>query len=198
MLVALSAIASKQAKPTKGTMDKVNQFLDYAASQEEAVLTYHASDMVLAAHSDASYHSEPKGRSRAGGHFYCSNDSKYPPNNRAVLTIAQIIKAVMSSAAEAEVGALYINTREAVPARTTLEELGHKQPPTPIQTDNSVAHGVATKMVAPRRLKAMNMRFWWLRDRETQKQFRFFWRPGNFNLGDYCTKHHPGPHHENI
>ena len=29
-------------------------FLDYAASQEEAVITYHASDMLLVFHSDAS------------------------------------------------------------------------------------------------------------------------------------------------
>ena len=101
----------------------------------------------------------------------------------------------MSSAAEAEVGALYINAREAVPARRTLEEMGHKQPPTPIQTDNSAAHAVVTTNVAPRRLKAMDMRFWWLRDREVQKQFRFFWRPGSKNLGDYFTNHHPGAHH---
>jgi hypothetical protein len=76
--------------------------------------------------------------------------------------------------------------------------MGHPQPMTPIQTDNSAAHGVATKIVAPRRLKAMDMRFWWLRDRKSQKQFRFYWRPGNFNLGDYFTKHHPGIHHINM
>jgi hypothetical protein len=140
--------------------------------------------MVLACHSDASYLSEAKSRSRVGGHFFCSNNDEYPPNNGAVLTIAQIIRAVMSSGAEAEVGAMFINAREAIPARKTLEELGHPQPPTPMQTDNSAAHAVVTKTVAPRRLKAMDMRFWWLRDRKTQGQFRFYWRPGNFNLGD--------------
>jgi len=34
----------------------------------------------------------------------------------------------MSSAAEAELGALYVNAREAVPMRHLLEEMGHKQP----------------------------------------------------------------------
>ena len=198
MLVALSAIASEQSSPTTATLAKVERFLDYAASQDEAVLTYNASNMVLAIHSDASYHSEPKARSRAGGHFFCSNNDEFPPNNGAVLTIAQIIKAVMSSAAEAEVGAMFINGREAVPARKTLEELGHVQPPTPMQTDNSAAHSVVTKTVAPRRLKAMDMRFWWLRDREAQEQFRYIWRPGNLNLGDYFTKHFPGVHHVNM
>ena len=53
--------------------------LDYVAFQEEAVLTYHASDMKLAAHSDASYLSEPRARSRAGGHFFLSNNEEIPP-----------------------------------------------------------------------------------------------------------------------
>jgi hypothetical protein len=124
-----------------------------------------------------------------------SSDVEHPPNNGAVLTIAQIIKAVMSSAAEAKVGALYINVREAVPMRITLEEMGHPQPRTPMQTDNLCALGVATLNVHPKRLKAMDMRFHWLRDRDAQGQFRFYWRPGPTNLGDYHSKHHPGPHH---
>ena len=123
------------------------------------------------------------------------SDVEHPQNNGAVLTVAQIIKAVMSSAAEAEVGALYINAREAVPMRTILEEMGHAQPRTPMQTDNSCALGVATKNVQPKRLKAMDMRFHWLQDRDAQGQFRFYWRPGPTNLGDYHSKHHPGSHH---
>ena len=101
MLVALSAIASEEASPTKATMKKVDQFLDYAASQEQAVLTYEASDMILAVHSDAFYLRESKVRSRARGHFFMSKDVSFPPNNVDVLNIAQIIKAIMSSAAEA-------------------------------------------------------------------------------------------------
>ena len=54
-LVSLSALASKQASPTQKTIEKVMTFLDYAAPQEEGVITYHTSDMVLACHSDASY-----------------------------------------------------------------------------------------------------------------------------------------------
>ncbi len=101
LLTALSAIASQQANPTQATMDKVRQLLDYVASQEEAILTYRASNMILAVHSNAGYINKPKSLSRAGGHFYLSSDEKFPPNNGAILNIAQIIKAVMSSAAEA-------------------------------------------------------------------------------------------------
>ncbi len=95
MLVALNSIATQQASPTQKTMEQVKQLLDYCASQEEAVLTYHASDMVLAIHSDAGYLNESKARSGAGGHFFLSSDVQNPPNNGAVLTIVQIINAVM-------------------------------------------------------------------------------------------------------
>ena len=198
MLAALGSIATQQANPTERTKAKIKQLLDYAATHPDAIVTYRASDMVLAGHSDASYLSETKARSRAGGHFFMDSDTTYPNNNGAVLTIAQIIKAVMSSAAEAELGALYINCREAIPARQLLEEMGHKQPPTPMQTDNTTALGVITNTINPKRTKAMDMRFHWLRCRARQKQFRTYWRAGPTNKGDYVTKHHPSSHHRNI
>ncbi len=79
-----------------------------------------------------------------------------------MLTIAQIIKSVMSSAAEAELGALYINAREAIPLRHLLEELGHTQPPTKIQIVNSTALDGVSNIIQPKRTKAMDMRFHWL------------------------------------
>ena len=113
-----------------------------------------------------------------------SNDSTVPQNNGAVLNIAHIIKHVMSSATEAELAGLYIMARE--------------QPPTPLQTDNSMAEAVINGKVQPKRTKAMDMRFHWLRDRECQQQFRIYWRPGKLNYADYWTKHHPTKHHQNI
>eukprot|EP00804_Cyclotella_cryptica_P019388 CCRYP_021122-RA/>CCRYP_021122-RA protein AED:0.40 eAED:0.40 QI:0/-1/0/1/-1/1/1/0/255 len=66
LLCPISAIASQSSKPTVETLKQTKQLLDYIATQDEAVLTYNASDMVLAIHSDASYLSEPAARSRAG------------------------------------------------------------------------------------------------------------------------------------
>eukprot|EP00956_Cyclotella_meneghiniana_P027920 scaffold63927_cov37-Cyclotella_meneghiniana.AAC.1 len=166
LLTPISAIAAQCAEPTEETMKQTKQLLDYIASQEEAVITYNKSNMILAVHSDASYLSEPKARSRAGGHFFLSHDTDNPPNNGAILNIAHIIKHVMSSATEAELAALYIMAREAVYIRIILEEMGHKQPPTPIQTDNAMAEGVINSKITPKRTKAMDMRFHWLRDRE--------------------------------
>jgi hypothetical protein len=169
MLTALSALATEQANPTEATMTKCKQFLDYAASQEDAVVTYKASDMKLEIHSDASYLSEPKARSRAGGHFFLTRkNNNTTPDNGAVLNVAQVIKAVMSSAAEAELGALFINAKIAVPMCHTLEELGHPQGRTPIQTDNSTADGVVNGKIQPKATKAMDMCFYWLKDREAQ------------------------------
>ena len=109
-----SAIAAQSAEPTEDTMQNTVQLLDYLATQEEAVLTYNASDMKLAVHSDASYLSEPKARSRAGGHFFLSNEATVPGNNVAVLNIAHKIKHVMSPATKSELAALYIMAKEAV------------------------------------------------------------------------------------
>ena len=198
LLTPISAIAAQCAEPTEETMRQTKQLLDYIASQEEAVITYNKSSMILAVHSDASYLSEPKARSRAGGHFFLSHDTDNPPNNGGILNIAHIIKHVMSSATEAELAALYIMAREAIYIRIILEEMGHKQPPTPIQTDNAMAEGVINSKITPKQTKAMDMRFHWLRDRECQEQFRFYWRPGKTNYADYWTKHHLPSHHVNM
>ena len=96
LLCPISAIASQSATPTEDTMAHTKQFIDYVATQEEAVLTYNTSDMKLAAHSNASYLSEPKARSRAGGHGFLSSDSSVPHNNGAVINITHIIKHVMT------------------------------------------------------------------------------------------------------
>jgi hypothetical protein len=126
------------------------QLLNYLATQEDAVLSYHASNMVLAVHSNASYLSKPKACSRAGGHFFLSSNTTVPPNNGAVLNIAHIIKNVMSSATEAELAGLYIMVHEAEYIRLILKEFGHKQPPTPLQTNNAMADTVINGKIQPK------------------------------------------------
>eukprot|EP00804_Cyclotella_cryptica_P010139 CCRYP_018484-RA/>CCRYP_018484-RA protein AED:0.26 eAED:0.26 QI:0/-1/0/1/-1/1/1/0/264 len=69
MLPALGSLATQQSAPTQNTMSKIHQFLDYAMTHPDAMITYRASNMILAVHSDASYLSETKARSRAGDIF---------------------------------------------------------------------------------------------------------------------------------
>ena len=84
------------------TLAKTRQFLGYLTSQEEDVLTYSASEFVFAVHSNVGYLNKPNTRSRAGRHFFLSNQAVPLPNNGAILNLGQIIKNVMSSATEAE------------------------------------------------------------------------------------------------
>jgi hypothetical protein len=73
--------------------------------------------------------------------------------------------------------------------------MAHLQPPTPIQTNNSCAAGIANGTVKQRRSKAIDMRFYWVCDRVWQKHFLVHWQRGSDNLVDFFTKHHSTTHH---
>eukprot|EP00957_Ditylum_brightwellii_P166392 12666259-Ditylum_brightwellii.AAC.1 len=147
MLASIISIAAQQAAPTKQTAVAIVKLLNYAAIHPDAVVHYHASGMVLKIHSDASYMSEPKAHSRAGGHFFMSEDVKNRattqedevPTNGPVHAVCVTIRNIMASSAEAELGALSINAKKGEEVQMALEEMGHVQPPTPIMTDNSTA-----------------------------------------------------------
>lgn len=206
LLVALNTIASSQAKATEHTAAAVTHLLDYCATHPNAMIKYFASDMTLHIDSDASYLSVSLARSRAGGHFYLSEHSNdkskapttVPTNNGAIHTVCTVIKNVVGSAAEAEFAALYYNGQEAAVLRTTLEEMGHTQPPTPMKTDNSTASGIVNNTIKQRRSRAMDMRYYWIRDRIQQEQLLVYWMPGATNLADYFTKHHSPAHHQEM
>eukprot|EP00957_Ditylum_brightwellii_P121967 9301428-Ditylum_brightwellii.AAC.1 len=78
MRMALNAIAAEQEHPTSKMAAAIVQLLNYCATHPEATIWYHASDMVLHIHRDASYLSAPHARSRAGGHFFLSNHPSNP------------------------------------------------------------------------------------------------------------------------
>jgi hypothetical protein len=132
--MAINVLASKKSRATAVTADKVIKRLNYCNTHPETKIRYHASDMILHIHSDASYLSENEAKSRAGGFFYMGSSINTDKNltNGAFLIIRKVLKHVMSSAAEAEIGAVFINAKEGAVLRTTLEELGHPQPPTPM------------------------------------------------------------------
>jgi Reverse transcriptase (RNA-dependent DNA polymerase) len=203
MLPAIGTLASQQSNGTQATLQNVRQLLDYCATHPDATIPYSASDMVLNVESDASYLSERKARSRAAGFFHLGKkakpgDKKPPEFNGPVHILSQIMREVLSSAAEAEMAALFYNCKEACTIRTTLEEMGYPQPATPVVTDNSTAAGIANATVKQRRSKAIDMRYYWVRDRTRQKQFQIVWRKGKYNRADYISKHHPASHHQAI
>jgi hypothetical protein len=165
MLISLSTLASAQAHGTAATVDAMHQLLDYFTTHPDAEVRFHSSDMVLQVSSDASYLSEPEARSQTGGNFNLgNNDDRQQQINGPILCLSSITKNVMSSAAEAGVGSVFSNAKVAAPLRVMLEEMGHLQLPTPIQTDNSKAYGILNNKLNQKRSKAMDMRFYWVRD----------------------------------
>jgi hypothetical protein len=54
MLPMLSSLAFQETNPTEKTMEICKQFLDYMATQEDTILTYRTSNIVVAIHSNAS------------------------------------------------------------------------------------------------------------------------------------------------
>jgi hypothetical protein len=114
LIMPINMLASEQSRATSVTADKVIQLLNYCNTHPETKKRYHASDMILHIHSDASYLSEKEAKSRAGGFFYMGSSTNTDKNltNGAILIISTVFKHVMSSAAEAEIGAVFINAKE--------------------------------------------------------------------------------------
>jgi hypothetical protein len=135
--------------------------------------------------------------SRLGGLFFCGDKSPGQDTlNGSILNVASVIKKLVASAAESEVGACFHNAQSDAPLRVTLTELGHIQPPMPLRTDNSTPFGILNETIKPKRSKAIDMIYHWLTHRVCQQQFDVYWRPGRENLGDYHTKHHAAQHHK--
>ena len=153
--------------------------------------------MVRHIHSGASYLSEKKAWSRAGGHFFLSRHKSISPNE-PVHTVTNIFRNMMALAAESEISAAFANSQAALPLCKALLDLGHPQPLTPIQTDNSTANGFLNEIIKAKRIRAINMRFYWLIHRMHQNQFTVYWKPGFTILGDYHSKHHPQGHHRKM
>jgi hypothetical protein len=129
-----------------------------------------------------------KSKAEQGGFFYMGGSPKTDTKltNGPILIVSKVLKHVMSSATEAEIGAVILHT--------TLQELGHPHPPTPMETDNTTPTGYSNGTIKQKRTKAMDMHLYWIKDRVKQGQFDVYWVPGYQNLADYFTKHHSPAH----
>ena len=52
--------------------------------------------------------------------------------------------------------------------------------------------------IKQKRSRTFDQQYWWLKDRESQRQFHTVWEPGCYNLADYHTKHHLPSHHKRV
>ena len=171
------------------------------ATNPDAIIRFRASDMLLNVHSDASYLSAPKARSRAGGYFFLGSLPKHGQPiqlNGAIHVNCTVLKPVAASAAQAELGALFHNAQQTKIIRLTLQEMGHPQPATPINIDNTTAVGIVNSTIKRQQSRSMEMRYFWLLDRAAQQNFTFIYTPGQENLADYPTKHHTANIHQHV
>jgi hypothetical protein len=110
--------------------------------------------MVLNIHSGASYLSEPNACIQACGHFFMGSiprDGKPIKLNGAFHTLCSILRCVVASAAEAELGALFMNCQEGMIFKATVDDLGHPQPPIPVHCDNATAVRIVTNTIKRQR-----------------------------------------------
>lgn len=116
--------------------------------------------------------------------------------NAPILVECKTLHHVVASAAKVETGSLFHNGQMIVHIWKLLGALGHPQPPTPLKTDNSTSNSFVNKSLHQKMSKLWDMRYHWLRDRETQQHLQVFWDKGAINGVDYFTKHHPTPYHK--
>jgi hypothetical protein len=116
VIMPLNDISTEQTKATEKTQAAENQLLDYLATHPDATIRYHKLDMILHIHSDASYLSVSHARIRLGGLFYFGNKSQQADKlNGSILNSAALVKNVVASAAESEVGACFQNSQSGSP-----------------------------------------------------------------------------------
>jgi hypothetical protein len=134
--------------------------MNYLRTYPNGVIRYYTSDMILKITSDAAYLVQPKTRSRAAAYYHLGwhNSDR---TNGAVDVLCKTIKNVVSSAAEAETGGIYMGGTHACPIRAALAELGHPQPitGTPFETDNNTAQGILNSKMQQKLSKSFDMRY---------------------------------------
>jgi hypothetical protein len=113
-------------------------------------------------------------------------------------TLCTILCFVVASAAEAELGALFLNCKEGIIFQLTLEELGHPQPQTPVHCNNATTVGSANNTVKQQQLRSMEMRYFWVGNKVAQESYIIKWHSRQENLADYQSKHHLGSHHQTV
>ena len=127
-----------------------------------------------------------------------SNTSSQPTLNAPIHIECTLLKHVVLSVAEAEIGALFHNAKTAIHIRKMLEALGHRQQTIRIKTDNSTAESYCNKTLKEKRSKSWDMRWWWLQDKIKNKEFHVYLDKGKNNYVYYHTKHFPPLYHQQI
>ncbi len=106
---AVHELGSVQSKPTLNDLRKMERLLQYVSTHQRHGIRFHGSSMQLQIQSDASYLSRTKARSVLGGIHYLGSETEI---NGPIFCTSKIISCVVTSAAEAELGAAFQNAQK--------------------------------------------------------------------------------------
>ena len=157
MLPSLNGISTFQSSPTQDTMDKCNKLLDYASTQPNATIHYHASNMILMTGTYSAYLDLPEARSHIAGYYYFTNrmlnySKSTPTPNVPILTVCKTLKTMVSSSYESETGGNFENEQNLIPLRHIIKKnYFHRQhiKGSLIITDNIKFQDILTRFIIP-------------------------------------------------
>jgi len=185
--LAVGKIAASLSKPTRDLMEQANHMLGYLQSHPDRVIRYYPSDMIMRAHSDASYGCEADFRCRTGGFIYMGNGDKDFVNGPIeVLSLVQ--KNNVTCTAEAEYVAVFDVAQRLAYLRKLAESLGYPQGTIIIECDNECAVKLSNNNSHERKLRHVAMRYHWVKDQVRQGLIDVIWRKNVYNLADFATK----------
>jgi len=185
--LAVGKIAANMAKPTVKLMEQADHVLGYLQNNADRALRYYPSDMILRAHSDASYGCEANFRCRTGGYIFCgSKDPNFINGPIEVISIVQ--KNNVTCTAEAEYVAVFDVAQRLAYFRKLAEALGYPQGAIVIECDNECAVGLANNLSHERKTRHIAMRYHWIRDQVSLDMLDVIWRKNTYNVADFATK----------
>jgi len=196
------AISDHQSQASERDRRACDRLLSYGHTHRNAVQRYYATDMIARASSDASHQSLDHSGSVVASYIHLVNrDSDDTFVNSPTATICRRSRTVCSAASETEYASLYETGCALMPVRTILAALDFPQETTTIYTDNLIAKNICARLVRPKRSKAIDMRYHWIRDRVDDKYFDVVWLPStskSIMCVDALTKIHPVKKHEEL
>ena len=193
----------QQTSVTDNTRKRTEDLLDYVVTHPDAKIRYRALSMILQIHTDVSYLSEPKARSRTVGHYFLGcppppSKSTNPPQQHNLHVVHRPKVCSIIRGGSRVRGIIFKHKRRA--SITTYDgRKEHPQPPTPIHCNNATTVGIVNKTVKKKhRSRPMEIRYFYSCDQVKRGNFDVQWHPGLECLGYYPSKHHIALHHQNV
>ena len=142
---------------------------------------------------DVNIHADYEGvmSGESGVCVICGHPYPAPPN-AAIEPHSQVLRCVLTSAAQAEHAELFEFARDVIAQRQLLDWAGYVQDvPTPIYEDNSATYAIVHKAIKQRKSKSWAMKDHATQEWQAQRVIDVTKIPGEDQLADYFTKNNP-------